>query len=248
MSLLDSVVDLSTLEGRDLSYNNSIVLLSLTKLLSLINVSKSSGIVSEMNARVLSDAIRQNILSIEENVLQTSMLASFGPDGVFYSSFDSVSHSVKLRESIVNPKHKFSLYDDSTAIKTKLDDLSKIDNSFTSKRNNSGALNYAPREDVLAHSALTNRSLNSLGVTNNDLGGELNNEYSEKQTSARKDDRRKKILALFTPGVMLGIKDISSRIKGCSEKTIQRELAVLLEGGDLFRTGEKRWSKYSLKV
>jgi Fic family protein len=40
------------------------------------------------------------------------------------------------------------------------------------------------------------------------------------------------------------IKDIAATIKGCSEKTIQRELGVLIEEGLVRRVGERRWSQY----
>ena len=42
------------------------------------------------------------------------------------------------------------------------------------------------------------------------------------------------------------IKDVSPLIKGCSEKTIQRELLSMVKSGILKKEGEKRWSKYSL--
>ncbi|MEN9614103.1 MAG: hypothetical protein RLZZ347_410 [Candidatus Parcubacteria bacterium] len=44
----------------------------------------------------------------------------------------------------------------------------------------------------------------------------------------------------------LMIKDFSYVIKDCSEKTIQRELADLIDSGVLKKEGERRWSRYSL--
>ncbi len=46
----------------------------------------------------------------------------------------------------------------------------------------------------------------------------------------------------------LSIKDLTDVIKGCSEKTIQRELVSLVNSGVLLKTGERRWSRYSLSV
>jgi hypothetical protein len=40
------------------------------------------------------------------------------------------------------------------------------------------------------------------------------------------------------------IKDISRAVKGCSEKTIQRELALLIDKGIIEKRGERRWSVY----
>jgi len=42
------------------------------------------------------------------------------------------------------------------------------------------------------------------------------------------------------------IKDISSVIRGVSEKTIQRELQALVGEGSVKREGERRWTKYSV--
>lgn len=42
------------------------------------------------------------------------------------------------------------------------------------------------------------------------------------------------------------IKEIAARIPECSEKTIQRELAALVESGVLIRSGDRRWTTYRL--
>lgn len=66
-------------------------------------------------------------------------------------------------------------------------------------------------------------------------------------TTWSKGDRRDTILKLFKKGQELMIKDISLNVRGCSEKTIQRELLALVAGGVLNKRGERRWSRYSLK-
>jgi hypothetical protein len=43
------------------------------------------------------------------------------------------------------------------------------------------------------------------------------------------------------------IKDITDKIRDCSEKTIQRELISMVANGVLKKTGERRWSTYSLR-
>ena len=61
-----------------------------------------------------------------------------------------------------------------------------------------------------------------------------------------KDSRRENILKLLKVGKPLGIKDFVREIKDCSEKTIQRELLAMVENGVLKKSGERRWSLYSL--
>jgi DeoR/GlpR family transcriptional regulator of sugar metabolism len=42
------------------------------------------------------------------------------------------------------------------------------------------------------------------------------------------------------------IKDISMLIREVSEKTIQRELQVLVDSGRVLKEGERRWTRYSV--
>lgn len=62
-----------------------------------------------------------------------------------------------------------------------------------------------------------------------------------------KNSRQHVILSLLKKNPELGIKDFVSAIHDCSEKTIQRELVLLVSKGQIKKAGEKRWSKYSLK-
>jgi DNA-binding transcriptional ArsR family regulator len=59
-------------------------------------------------------------------------------------------------------------------------------------------------------------------------------------------DRRESILSVIKNKNQASIKDISTLIRGVSEKTIQRELSSLVEEGIVLKKGERRWSTYSL--
>ncbi|MBC7981474.1 hypothetical protein H7X65_00165 [Candidatus Parcubacteria bacterium] len=59
--------------------------------------------------------------------------------------------------------------------------------------------------------------------------------------------RRKRILEIVRARGAVTINEFIDSIKGCSSKTIQRELTSLVLSGTLKKTGERRWSKYSLK-
>ncbi len=63
-----------------------------------------------------------------------------------------------------------------------------------------------------------------------------------------KSDRREQIVSIIKDIGEVTIKDISNLIKDCSEKTIQRELISLLALGTIKKTGDRRWSKYSLII
>lgn len=62
------------------------------------------------------------------------------------------------------------------------------------------------------------------------------------------NDRQTEIIKLLKNKNNLTIRDFSLVIKGCSEKTVQRELFKLVRRGVLNKVGERRWSRYSLAV
>ena len=69
----------------------------------------------------------------------------------------------------------------------------------------------------------------------------------EQNAIFKRTNRQHIILQLLKKKKEISIKDIAQIIKDCSEKTIQREVIDLIEKGVLKKTGERRWSKYSLK-
>lgn len=68
---------------------------------------------------------------------------------------------------------------------------------------------------------------------------------SEAKTE-EKSERQTLILSTIGARGESSIKDLTDVIKGCSEKTIQRELIALVDSGSLLKTGERRWSRYSI--
>lgn len=61
-----------------------------------------------------------------------------------------------------------------------------------------------------------------------------------------KDTRRNRILKLIKDSREVTIKDITFYFPDLSEKTIQRDLITLVAENVLKKTGERRWSRYSL--
>ena len=62
----------------------------------------------------------------------------------------------------------------------------------------------------------------------------------------QKESRQEAIFRLLRNSNNLSVRDFAAEIKDCSEKTIQRELLSLVEQGVLNKSGERRWSTYSL--
>ncbi len=70
----------------------------------------------------------------------------------------------------------------------------------------------------------------------------------KKDFGSENSARRDTIISLIKDKGEVTIKDISCAISECSEKTIQRELLSLVNSSVLKKTGEKRWSRYSLNA
>jgi hypothetical protein len=62
----------------------------------------------------------------------------------------------------------------------------------------------------------------------------------------RKTNRRNLILNTIKKKGGVMIKDLVPIVRGCSEKTIQRELALLISSGVIKKEGERRWSIYKM--
>lgn len=67
-----------------------------------------------------------------------------------------------------------------------------------------------------------------------------------KTAKVRHNSRRNTILELLQNKPFITVKDTEEAIKGCSAKTLQRELLSLVSEGILKKKGERRWSTYSL--
>lgn len=80
----------------------------------------------------------------------------------------------------------------------------------------------------------------------NNVRKETKSNVVGKSRDDSKQERRKTIIGLLASKPEITVKDISIAVSNCSEKTLQRELLDMVAQGLLKKTGERRWSKYSL--
>lgn len=71
-------------------------------------------------------------------------------------------------------------------------------------------------------------------------GSKMSDRLSDKKPT----ERMSVILSFIQKHKQASIKEIAAVVKGCSEKTIQRELGALIEQGLIRKVGERRWSVY----
>jgi len=101
----------------------------------------------------------------------------------------------------------------------------------------------APEEPQTPPQLLDGRSRTDLYIKDN-KGQVKETSLKTKGHHVQESKRAPLILGFVRKHTGSSIKDISRAVKGCSEKTIQRDLAMLIEQGLIEKRGERRWSIY----
>ncbi len=161
------------------------------ELLSLLEISSVSGLVSEMNASVLKQEFESFLKSISEFSINTVQ-----------------AESDRMKEIIAGNDF--------------------IDGAVVTTRAKEGNSPKATSEAAL--------KTQSAPLVIKD----------ENKGQNRKNSRQIAILEFVRNHPNANIKDIAPNIRGCGEKTIQRELVELVKMGKVGRIGERRWSRYSV--
>lgn len=251
VALLSSMNALSQLDVKDRILELKISLKAVTEVISLLHVSVTTGIVSEMNGHLLMDGFRslQLVLEKKQPIFTKEMLhvedeETLGTDASFTSAVMTSSYDVLTPLSLarLHETKEDARRTGESLRQAQL--LSKMEGRVenTDKGQNKDVL-IKDRNDVIIKDI--NKRPSTHEVLMEHATRPSNNLASSFQM--KKLSRRDQILALFVRGVDVSIKDIAARIKGCSEKTIQRELNALLYDNVIERIGEKRWSRYVLR-
>ncbi len=252
VALLSSMNSLAQLDVKDRVLEFKMSLKSVTEIISLLHVSVTTGIVSQMNGELLMDGFRslQLVLEKKQPIFSKEMLhveneEDLDSEGGFQSAVSSTSYDAltplslaRLHESAYDirrteeslSKARLLLKVEGKRNVKESDEKSVLDSKETTTQN----IKDSSAHQVSTHDVLMEHAIRP--VSN------LASSFQMKKLS-----RRDQILALFVRGVDVSIKDIAVRIKGCSEKTIQRELNALLFDNVIERIGEKRWSRYVLR-
>lgn len=250
--LIKSLNSLAYLEHKDtLSiYRNSLDNVSL--LISYLTITKESNLISRMNVEIVIEALR-----ILENLLAKKQF-NLKPENLFINEESFLLSLLESREEI-SPNTNTS-YDVLTGRNIEENFYTNSKNIFNSQEKKSKLEKERISEEVVKDKSYKGQNTNikdkaiekeavkattSLKDTPKSTATKINTKKAI-QNQERKNNRREQILALFTKGVEVSIKDISKKIVGCSVKTIQRELNDLVAEEKIERIGDKRWSKYTL--
>lgn len=237
VTLLSSMNSLAQREVKDKVTEFKKSLRSLTEIISLLHVSITTGLVSDMNGNILMDGFRslQLVLEKKQPILTKDMLtveheSSLDNEGVLSSAITSSSYDALTPLTLARNR-----------------DTTRDAKGEMVRRDVPQQLRHAPLANK-GQVAEKDKTQERLNVSPHTSLPTLRKETTPTTSfQMKKQNRREQILGLFIQGVDVSIKDIAQRIKGCSEKTIQRELNALLFDGLIERIGEKRWSRYILK-
>lgn len=206
----------------------------LLKFLSLLNISFTAGFVSEMNFNILKKELESLIETLHYKSINKAQLDGGKPelDKEFFaipgdSFFTQDKEDFRRKTSFVDEEGKTP----KMVAETWPDVIRLAD---IHKRHNKGQ-NLKDKVSLKIGPIETFQNIIS--------GGK---EASTINNSSAGRNRQTAIMKLLNERNNLTIKDFFLVIKGCSEKTIQRELLRLVRVGVLKKSGERRWSRYSL--
>jgi len=199
---------------------------SALEIITLFNVARNSGLVSDVNHEIISREMYKYLNSIGLPVGVSEDGGNILLSSNFFSIESSASKQPELAEQ--NPQK-----DTSTVL-----DAGKKSNTDLEPKNvfneeQSTKTEYLPRTEHF--------------VPNRTARDSKPKDLKDFSTVAvKKNARQSIIINLLKRKKEIMIKDVSPLIHNCSEKTIQRELLAMVKAGILKKEGEKRWSKYSL--
>lgn len=196
--------------------------IALKEILSNIRISATLGMISEMNS---------TILLREYSSLNNEMARLQRVNSESYFSSSAYSRKVLSDFTVKENTSKGTVSHEDPVEKPIADDVMGKGHFNKGHSNEAVNNNRADEKNVFLSRGAT--KLPTLSLGKKDIGLKIN--------------RRSNILMIIKDKGEVNIKSISELIKDCSEKTIQRELNAMVGEGVLKRTGDKRWSKYSLK-
>ncbi|MDP2665511.1 MAG: hypothetical protein Q8P23_02625 [bacterium] len=186
--------------------------------------------VGLIDAAILSPAIARTALSRE--LLALSSVLSIARTGGVLSSMNA---ELIAREAHML-LHEVASYEEPRLSFDETPSLSDIAKNASSREEPQHPIFSTMKRSVLRHSARG-------GSTS---GGKGHIKDTEHLPDSPIKDRRDAILSVIKNKGTASIKDISTLVRGVSEKTIQRELSSLIGLGMVLKQGERRWSTYSL--
>lgn len=248
VALLSSMNALAQMDVKDKLTEFKMSLRSVTEIISLLHVASTTGLISDMNGIILTEGFRtlQLVLEKKQPILTRDMLTIDSEEALSssvtqHSGIVSTSYDVLTPLGMARAQEKNAQGDVGSVLKRQ--STAQVPQGNTSPEAKEKVSSTKRQEDGQQKGQVSVPSVRSVLLQHTTpVPQALPSSFQN-----RKQTRREQIVSLFVKGVDVSIKDIAARIKGCSEKTIQRELNALVYDNVIERIGEKRWSRYILR-
>ncbi|MBU3668653.1 MAG: hypothetical protein FGM57_01655 [Candidatus Taylorbacteria bacterium] len=212
-----------SIKDRDVILSKSLFLVN------LVELAHALKLISESNSDILLGQIKSFMFEVEELSHKISPQPSLK-----MSDFESEMF-IQAPKPIVD--EKVVLEKPKPIIET----LS-VSNPKEASLTRTSRSSFHPTNAVFRQRLATSKTLEDLHGLSSTIPGK----EESKSAPFAKSGRQELIINTIAAKGELSIKDLEGVVKGCSEKTIQRELLALVEQGVLTKTGERRWSRYAL--
>lgn len=227
-----SINERSTVQSKE---SLSLIFAEIANIISLVDIAYVADLLSPMNFSVLKKELEvvHGIVEGRWRVGSSTTSSStvdasfFGIAKDLFSGSDATKNRTASSPSIVTNSYS------GKAILESITDFERFTN--IQKDTNKGQTISTYRKSYAKSSVLNQRT--------NIVSGQL---VSVSDTI--KVARQKKVISILVDKKVATIRDFSSVINDCSEKTIQRLLIEMVHKGVLKREGDRRWSRYSVVV
>lgn len=210
------------------------------EIISLIDVASSVGFISDMNARILRGVLIELVGSLRDKQKRES-----------FSKIEDMKIGESLADQITLSKSLFDIKDTKEDVLYKGQESVKLSSKIKDKevflkspvQDKAPAKKFQLPKEMIEGTPIETQIEEKNGQT---YSHENFKEFVQKP-KAKVSERKDKIIEIVKEKGEVMIGDITSHFPDVSSKTIQRELASLVESGTLRKEGEKRWSRYSIQ-
>jgi hypothetical protein len=193
-------------------------------IIALLEIARLADFISDMNYTVLNREFLALKKDVERRAEVRGSVAAFGIPEKFFAQSNAASDTIGL-----SPQ-------------------TGADIALNTQARFAGAA-QSPKQAMSEAALHRSKQPNLKDVfTNPDKPDEFRRPAPGTRVEVKRNKRRDSIMNLLQDKPELSIKDITTVITDCSEKTIQRELVAMVNEGILKKEGERRWSKYSLNI
>jgi len=213
------------------------VIIDCVSLISMTDIAATAGLMSLNNQKVMGEQVEIFITEVVD-FARSKSVSTFLPHDLFAVPKPDL-------EEQKAPTSNLSFTMSQSSVPPLKDNRTSSPSGHAQHGQRSGSLAPATRSNPV--NSIASTASNSQRPTG---AGSVQNQDAykndESSSSQEKNERQIKILEIVRQKGEASIKDITEVIKGCSEKTIQRELLSLVDKGILLKNGERRWSRYSI--